>query len=126
MGVAMNDWVSQMVLLIFTILAGVATWLATRKRGESGAETDKKPESVKHPHPTGGTILNGYATVLQKALDRAEWLQERVHDLERQLDDCERRRITRTKNPPTATRNSNTSRRSASTRTRRSPAKHDQ
>lgn len=92
---ALNDFVSQMVLLTFTILAGVATWLATRKR-----RTGDEPavSTAEQPPQTKPTILNGYATVLQKALDRAEWLQERIRalemrndELERQLNDCQRR-----------------------------------
>ena len=95
----MDSWVSQMLLALFTICAGVVAFLQTRKWRYAGQS------SAKAERPGGtGTVLNGYAAMLQRALDNAERWRDQAHryevhatelelhvaELERQLDECRR------------------------------------
>lgn len=110
----MNDWVSQMVLLVFVILAGLSSWLGSRKKPlrlpkpHGGGEGE---ESAPAAH--GGTLFNGQGRLLEKALDKAEMWRERAYqaetrcaDLERELSELRRapprrRPATRRKRTPT-------------------------
>lgn len=106
---ALNDFVSQMILLVFTILAGVATWLATRKRRTA----DESTPATASEQPARATIFNGYAALLERTLERAQRLEERNRDLEthaneleeyvaelkRQIDEMRRKQRTRRATP---------------------------
>jgi hypothetical protein len=105
----MDTWVSQMLLYVFTICAGVAAFLQTRTRRHGAGASETKAEKQPATATPSGTILNGYADVLQKALDKAEWWRDQAHrfemrngeleqhvaELERQLDECRRQQRTR-------------------------------